>query len=411
MAHPINQKLILIISHMYPRDYNRAGGIFVHEQAKVLRSRGIDARVVSGEPFWINTCNVLKVTRALKSYRNTAMNEWDEFDGVPILRLPYIVSNHLPFKYHAFTYTQGIMRHIKFIYSTFKFNLIHAHTAFLDGSAARKVASCYQVPYLITEHTGPFTTLTGSRYMKKKVKKSIKNADQLIAVSDSLLKEMIKEIPSLDLCHAIVIPNVVDCDLFHMQPAQSNRSNVRNYLQILWVGHFVPVKRVSELLKAFALFMNQCKSNFQFRLKLVGSGEQEQALRQLAQDLNINDSVEFAGQADHNTLATYYNSCDFLIISSESETFGVVAIEAMSCGRPVLSTNCGGPEEIIINEQLGMVVGQSAQEMASGMEDMVERIQDFEPRLIRESALQRFSCDRIGAQLEEIYDDFYAEIV
>jgi glycosyltransferase involved in cell wall biosynthesis/ubiquinone/menaquinone biosynthesis C-methylase UbiE len=399
-----NTKSILIFSHMYPRDYNKAGGIFVHEQVKSLRARGIDARVVSGEPFWINTCNPLKIIRALKSYKKNVIEAWDEYDGVPVLRLPYIVSNILPFQYHAFTYTQGILRHTKWIYNTFKFTLIHAHTAYLDGSAAAKVASYYKVPFVITEHTGPFKTLTRTPYLRRKTEKSIKKADSLIAVSDSLLKEMSQQIASIHLCNAIVVPNVVDTELFTIQPTDRRRQNPTNCIKMLWVGHFVPVKRVAVLLKAFSMAIHACESTFQFHLKLVGSGDGEQVARELAKNLGIDTLIEFAGHANRNDLVSHYNSCDFLIISSESETFGVVAIEAMSSGCPVLTTNCGGPEEIITHQSLGAIVDKSAEAIAKGMQDMANRIHDFKPELIQRVAQLRFSREQIGEQLEEIYD-------
>lgn len=388
---------VLVLSHMYPRDYHPAGGVFVHEQVKALRAAGVDARVLSGEPFWINTLNPLRIARALLRWWRTPVNAWEEHDGVPLLRFPYIVGALTPFPLHAFTYTVGAMRCESHLRKTFNFQLVHSHTSYTDGSAGGRLATRFDVPLVITEHTGPFRTLTRTPYLRRRTEAAINAADRLIAVSTSLLSDVHREIFVRRRDRTRVVPNVVDTAQFVLRPR-----SLHNCVRVLWVGHFVAVKRVDVLLDALA---QAVRVEQRLCLRLVGSGELEADIRQRAANLGLGDRIEFAGHSDRQGLAEHYAQCDFLVISSESETFGVVAIEAMSCGRPVLTTDCGGPEDVVTHPSLGMVVGKSTEALAQGLVDMAARREEFVPELIREVAVRRYSTSAVSAALIDVYSE------
>lgn len=386
---------VLVVSHMYPRDYNPAGGIFVHEQVKALRAQGIDARVVSGEPFWINTLNPKRVKKALDVYRAQTVGAWEDHDGVPVIHFAYIVSGALPFQTHAATYTHGLMRQAKWLHDDFPFELVHAHTAYTDGTAGCHLARKFNVPLVITEHTGPFTTLTRTRYLKRMTQKALNSADSVIAVSSALLGDIKSQVQLRPDARLQVIANLVDTDFFIEQPRTQN-----SLINMLWVGHFVPVKRVPVLIEAFA---RAFKLQPRLRLRLVGSGEGISEARHQAQLLGVDGVVEFLGHASREQLVEHYRECDFLVISSESETFGVVAIEAMSCGRPVLTSCCGGPEDIVTHPQLGRVVGRSIDALAEGMLEMATQLDRFDGHVIRQVTELRFSASSIAKRLIAIY--------
>ncbi|MFJ4443744.1 glycosyltransferase [Pseudomonas sp. NPDC089422] len=388
-------KAVLVVSHMYPREYNKVGGIFVHEQVKALRALGVDARVVSGEPFWINTYSPRIIKRALDIYRKQALPEWEENEGVPVIRFPYIVSALLPFQTHAFTYSHGLMRHAARLREKFDFQLIHAHTAYTDGTAARKLAGKYKMPLVITEHTGPFTTLTRTAYLRRTTQKSLNAADKVISVSNALLGDIRKNVHLSPKLKTQVIPNLVDTEFFRVKPLPSD-----GQIHMLWVGHFVPVKRIPLLLEAFAVAL---KSEPRLRLSLAGDGEGENQARQLAAQLGIEDLVTFLGRATREELQTHYQNCHFLVISSETETFGVVAIEAMSCGRPVLSSDCGGPVDVITHSNLGRVVGLTVEDMADGMLHMAASLGGFDAQVIRKYSEMRFSASSVAKNLATVY--------
>jgi glycosyltransferase involved in cell wall biosynthesis/SAM-dependent methyltransferase len=386
---------VLIVSHMYPREYNLAGGIFVHEQVKALRAQGIDARVVSGEPFWINTLNPKIIKRALGCYLAQKIEAWEEYDGVPLIRFPYVVSSLLPFQTHAVSYTHGLLQQAAWLQADFPFELIHAHTAYTDGTAGRRLASRFGLPLVITEHTGPFSTLTRTGYLRRMTQKALNAADKVISVSSALLSDIRQQVRLSPRVDAQVIANLVDMELFRTQPKSSD-----GFIHLLWVGHFVPVKRVPVLLEAFA---GAFRVQPLLRLRLAGSGEGLEDARALVDSLGLTHVVEFAGHADRAQLVDYYRDCDFLVISSESETFGVVAIEAMSCGRPVLTTRCGGPAEIVSHPVLGKVVGMSVEALTEGMLAMTEQRADFNSKVIRKVTELKFSSASIAQEIAAVY--------
>ena len=394
--HPL--KSILVLSHMYPRDYHPAGGSFVHEQVKALRSAGYDVRVLSGEPYWINSLNPAKFFRGLRGA--TIKPAWDEFEGVPLLKFPYVVSNALPFQTHAFTYSQGLKRVIASTKREFNFELVHAHTSYTDGTAGAAVARCYGVPLVLTEHTGPFSTLTRTPFLRRTTRRALNRADTIITVSKALGNDVKREL-SLDANHPLlVIPNVVDIDLFRPSPPRPEDQ----LLRAVWVGHFVRVKRVPDLLRAF---QKARSAEPRLRLRLVGTGDGEQEARTTVAQLGLTEHVEFAGHVHTDDLPKEYANADFLVISSESETFGVVAIEAMSCGKPVLTTNCGGPGEIITDPALGIVSGFGEDEYSNSMLQMCNSLSTFDANLIRRVTEIRFSR---SAFLEKLLDAYQAAI-
>jgi glycosyltransferase involved in cell wall biosynthesis len=92
---------------------------------------------------------------------------------------------------------------------------------------------------------------------------------------------------------------------------------------------------------------------------------------------------------------------DAFVLSSNYETFGVVLVEAMSCGLPVVSTKCGGPESIIVNENLGLLVEPTAKALAEGMQKMVQT--HYDNTVIRNFAIENFSEKVISEKLIDIY--------
>lgn len=386
---------VLVVSHMYPSQANRVGGIFVHEQVKALRAQGVDARVVSGEPFWINTLDPRRVKHALSIYRAQNIRAWEHYDSVPVIRFPYLVSGALPFQTHAATYTHGMMRQAKWIREDFPFELVHSHTAYTDGTAGRWLARKFKVPFVITEHTGPFNLLTRTAYLKHMTQKALNAADAIVAVSSALCRDIQNQIRLDSPARLSVIANLVNTEFFLPQTRQRDQ-----LVNMLWVGHFVPVKRVPVLINAFARALND---HPHLRLRLAGDGEGVDDAQQRVHALGLADVVEFVGAASREQLVRYYRECDFLVISSESETFGVVAIEAMSCGRPVLTSRCGGPEDVVTHPLLGLTVGLSVEELAEGMLEMASHRDRFDERVIRAVTKLRFSAPRIADRLIGLY--------
>jgi glycosyltransferase involved in cell wall biosynthesis len=404
----IKNMAVLILSHMYPSEKCSTTGIFIHEQVKSLRKHGVDARVLLSEGvslrdsefndgFWLHLKRILKKVIFLLQYQ---LSNWEIVDEVPVMRLPYLSICKWPFL-NQMSHFWNAKRYFKAIKNQFNFQLIHAHTSLIDGNLALGLSRAFNTPYIITEHTGPFSVLIKGLFLKHQTKKAIKNANQLIAISPYMLNEIIKGINWQPEGKATLVPNLVDMNQFFIKDRKKLKD--ANHIKILWVGHFVPVKQVEQLLLAFKKLIVSKAQNEKISLNLVGGGDDESQMKKIAESLHLQEHVCFLGKATRAQLNDYYNQADFLVISSLTETFGLVAIEAMSCGLPILSTKCGGPEFTLQHEEVGILVGKSCEEIFQGMQEMIKRLAYFDKNKIRHHVKKNFSHEVVGKKIIQEY--------
>lgn len=176
----------MTLSHMFPHPAQPILGAFVHEQVKYLRKFcNIDARVLVDRPYWSH-----KYRHPISAYKWNAgcyskfhdAGIWHELDDVPVMYVPYRVIPNC-FWLQGLFYKNALCRNIGKIYESFKFKLIHAHTPFLDGTAGRFMAEQFNVPMLITEHTGPFSYLTRHPVIRRYTCKALNAAARVISFS------------------------------------------------------------------------------------------------------------------------------------------------------------------------------------------------------------------------------------
>ena len=190
---------------------------------------------------------------------------WFNFDDVPVKYLPYRVMG--PKGTHGLTYRAAICRGIDRLHQVFPFALIHAHTSYLDGSAGLALAKRYGVPLLITEHTGPFSSLMNHPVVKYWTKQALQGAAHVIAVSTKQQRDIAAYMALDQQTRLLVLPNGVDINDFY-PPATWHPDPQAP--RLLFVGYFVPVKNLSLLLEAFALVLRNLPGA---RLALVSGGE------------------------------------------------------------------------------------------------------------------------------------------
>lgn len=396
---------VLVISHMFPTISNPIGGSFIHEQVKALReNEGIDARVISCQPFWLNGFNLFKIFRACRVYPNQLKNEkWTEYDGVPVLYLPYKVGMpFIPFHFHSKTYTNAIMNRIEEIWEKFKFDIVHAHTSYLDGRAALNISKKYKVPFVITEHTGPLSVLTGKPIVRQITLRNIRKANKVWAVSDSLAKE-IKECYFIKkgLEHIEVLYNGVATSKFKPKNIEEHKRSKEN-ICLMYVGYLEEVKNPINLIQAFDIVHKKYKNT---ELKIVGDGTLRQAVESEIKTLGIEDNVEILGLQPREKVAELMQSeCDIFVLPSKTETFGVVLIEALASGIPVVATKCGGPESIIKESYLGeLCENKNPKALATSIVKVINNLDNYDSDLINKYALDNFDFKSLSEKLNKFY--------
>ena len=218
--------------------------------------------------------------------------------------------------------------------------------------------------------------------------------DRCLAVSSALAKKMAELVPGLSV---EVVGNVVDTDYFKPLPSYSKKG-----FTFLIASRLDHNKRVGDAIRAFSDAFATEKDTY---LWVCGRGPEEKKLHALVADLNITRQVTFLESGGRDRLLDYYSRADVIISTSRRETFGLTLLEAMACGKPVIATRSGGPEEFII-PQVGMLVdGGDIKALSTAMRRIIQNIDNFNSHSIRDYAVSNYSSAQIASHLLKIYQE------
>jgi D-inositol-3-phosphate glycosyltransferase len=247
------------------------------------------------------------------------------------------------------------------------YDLIHSHY-WLSGWLGDLARESWRRPHVITFHTlGAVKNSTGVGKPEPLLR--IATEKKLAASSERILSTTAKDKGQLvRFCEAAadkigVVPCGVNLSLFRPQDTAAARQRLGfapDHPIVLFVGRFEPVKGIDRLLTA----MTYLRRRASLRLVLVGGdGARSPATRRLqkqAQALGVQDSVTFAGRVEQDRLPPYYSAADVLVVPSYYESFGLVALEALACGTPVVATAVGAMESLLQKGRTGQVVPEAA---------------------------------------------------
>lgn len=215
-----------------------------------------------------------------------------------------------------------------------------------------------------------------------------------------------------------VIPCGTDVDTFRLIPQEDARSALgfgANEKVVLYVGRFDPRKGIETLVRAFAQLYKNAESQLRSQLRLVIVGgcqpgqadaEERARIEALVAELGITEHTTFAGQVGHDRLPLYYTAADVCVIPSHYEPFGLVAIEAMACGTPVIASNVGGLKFTVVPEETGLLVTpQDVQGFSAAMAQVLTNAHwSAQVRAQATTWVQEhFSWTGVAAQLSDLY--------
>lgn len=287
-----------------------------------------------------------------------------------------------------------------------KFDIIHAHYAHPPGFVAVLLAKITKKPIIISCRGSDIHEYTVEDYpdklRRRRVLYAIKNADYLIAVS-SFLKEQIISLGIHD-AKVEVIPNGVKKEKFYpvnIIVARKKLNLPESKKIILNVGFFAPIKGTIYLINAFA---DLIKKRNDLLLILIGEGPLRSELKDKVRDLNLFEYVWFAGYIPNKELVYWYNAADLFVLPSLGEGFGIVIIESLSCGVPVVASNTGGIPELISENNLGLLVPPgNIKELSNGIFQALNKEWD------RNSLIKRskyYDWDYVAELTSNVYERF-----
>ncbi len=384
---------ILVIPSWYPTEQNPINGIFFKEQSEALAKYGFKVSVIYAE-----TQEGLKKITINKFKKNHFQIEIKNINNVLTYRF---LGWSFPPKISRLKISFWINRMLnladKYIQENGKPDIIHAHCALWGGYVAYLISRKYGIPYILTEHFTGYARNLVKPWEKVKAKCVIQGSSFNLAVSKSFA-DLLDHIFNLDKNSFGVMPNIVDIEYFNLPDC----NRVTKPFIFLNVSFLTPKKGIDILIKAFNMAF---KDNENVLLKIGGDGEQRQELEQLVNELGINNKVIFLGLLDRQAVKNAMHNANALVISSYYETFGVVAIEAMSTGLPVIATKCGGPEDIITSDKLGILINRGdINEMANALKYMYNNYKSYNQELIRKHTIENYNDQVIVKKLEKIYN-------
>jgi D-inositol-3-phosphate glycosyltransferase len=219
-----------------------------------------------------------------------------------------------------------------------------------------------------------------------------------------------------------IIPCGTDTDNFRLTSKAEARHKLKfgsHEKVILYVGRFDPRKGIETLVRACALLKEQ--NIEKIKLVIVGGssthmpdGDERKRIEKIVDELGMKESTLFTGRIGHDILPLYYTAADVCVIPSHYEPFGLVAIEAMACGVPVVASNVGGLKFTIIPEETGLLVEpKDVEAFANGIYRIL--FDDLWVRKMRKQASanvnQRFSWSGVTIQLSELYRRILAQSI
>lgn len=284
--------------------------------------------------------------------------------------------------------------------------LLHVHYAIPHASAALMakqilIEDHIHIPVVTTLHGTDITLVGREASYEPVVTWSINQSDAVTAVSDSLVRDTLKHFSVKRPIR--MIPNFIDFERFNKKPRQHFKDLIAPNSEriIVHTSNFRKVKRVEDVVRIFNIIQQKVPA----KLLLIGDGPERSNIEKVCRELHVCDKVTYLGKQE--AIEEILSICDLFILPSESESFGLSALEAMACEVPVISTNTGGLPEVNIHGKTGFLsdignydeMAENALSLLSNNDLLIE---------FRKNALEqamKFDLNVVLNQYVEVYEE------
>ena len=274
-------------------------------------------------------------------------------------------------------------------------DIIHGHYLFPAGAAAVEVGNKHEIKTYVTAHgSDMFEVYKKQPLMRSTIKNVLKRADCVLAVSNALRHEIIATGVTGISEKTKLSWNSVDVDKFSSEENNSfkNENNLLDKPIVMFVGNLIKRKNVESLLEAKKI------ANSDYYLVVVGDGPLFKKLNKKVEEENIRDVIFTGSRSDVENIIP---SCDVLILPSFSESFGLVLIEALACGKPVIGSNVGGITEII-NDDVGLLVDPNKISSIARAIDQVINDEEFRLNLSSNARQRAMNFSEVNIPYDEV---------
>lgn len=375
---------IFVIGRGLPSELNPLNGIFEFDQAKALEKVGHKIVYISLD------------FRSIRRFRRFGFfslkkDNIECFEvSFPFGNIEYRILNFLARKIVGFATIILKKRYGKP-------DLVHAH--FLQiASLSVTFKAKYQVPLVVTEHSTLLNANTISKRLYILGKRVYNYSDLIIAVSNSLQKKLQFHFGVT----SIVVNNLVDSEIFGYNNSV-NRYSIKSEFSFVSVGALINNKGFDLLIKAFS----NAGFSKNVKLKIIGTGILLDKLKKDVQKYKLERQVDFLGMKKRSEILQEFLKSNAFVLSSRVETFGVVFIEAMLAGLPVVATISGGPEEFV-NESNGILVPvEDVDRLTKALILMHDTYHLYNHETISKNTILLFSPMTIASKLTTLYNTMF----
>ena len=281
-------------------------------------------------------------------------------------------------------------------------DIIHAHGRFLNaGALALAIKKKNKISYIYTEHSTYYQRGLAPVESKFVLSEVINQAFFFTCVSPSLVESVSK---FLEQNHsaAFIVPNVIDKIYETSIPIRKSSDG----FVFLTVASLDYKKGIDVLLKAFKKAFD---GNQKYLLQIAGEGLLRTDLEKLKSDLKLNDTVSFLGSQSKFEIKLLMDSADIFVLPSRIETFGVVVIEALSRGCPVIATKSGGPE-YILNESCGVVIeANNENQLVNSLKNMISGYSIYNKKSIHDFAINNYGAEAFLQKMNVLYSQILSQ--
>lgn len=380
----------LTYSKQFPNPAEPARGLFVAEQVRATAD-AVSWSVIAPVP---RTSPLL--TRFLP---RPFVPPRSVFDGLEVRHPAYrVLPRRLRYTYVGRSMATASKHEFAEVIAQEHPSFVHAHTLYPAGAAGRILALRHGLPYVVTVHGSDLYSNVSRAAWKAELEPVVRDAAAVVCVSGPLARDAVMLLGA-DPARTLVIPNTFDTGSFTVRDTPLSTNT------LLSVGRLVDVKGHRVLIEALALL---APTRPHLQLRVVGEGPERGGLEALAARLGIADRLTILGAVDRERLAAEYRSADLFVLPSLREGFGVVLLESLASGTPVVATASGGPEGIVGPGEGELAEPGDADSLARAISRALDRIGSFDPAALSRGVHERYGPQAVGERLVTLYRDIVA---
>lgn len=383
---------IVIIPAFFQTKSRKTLGSFFLEQARALQQKGHKVTILYCDTYSI---------KCVKNWFAYSEEKSEIIEGIQIYRNRCFCPLKHGIEGHREAFAQGIQKLYDQYMQENRPDIIHAHCSVWAGYAAMKLSEQIGIPYVVTEHATLFQLHRDeiSEKNDRVILEIFQKAARVICVSGAFAKLIESYRPDID-----VVGNVVNCDAF-VPRADSEKHRGIRFLTVCYMEEEAQLykKGIDILIQAWTEVV---KKYTDVKLVIGGGGSAKTKVEQWVEEQGISKYVEFTGALDRKQVIQEMQSCDCFVLPSRYETFGVVYIEAMACGKPVIAVANGGPDDFV-KPFNGLLIKPGAEELVQAFYEMIGHLTRgnyYQKEKISNYIKSKFSYEAIAEQLEAIYN-------